>query len=790
MKYSMCRTAQYVMGAIVVLASAFCVDAYTVSTKFNDNWKFAHGDVANAQNPDFNDADWRRLSLPHDWSIESPFDRNAPAGNDGGYLPTGIGWYRNTLKVPKGQLDRLRKLYFEGVYMNSEVYVNGQLAGGHPYGYSSFYVDLTPYLKEGNNSIAVKVDNSRQKNCRWYSGSGIYRNVWLKESPVCHIADWGVHISTPTLHDADVEIALQNDSDAPKTLEVTTTIGGEKKTDEVAIKPHEEINVKQKFNIPDAKPWSPDRPNLYDATVEVKEAVKVIDSANEKFGFRTIAWSAEDGFKLNGSPILLNGSCVHHDNGILGAAAYDRAEWKRVEQLKEAGFNAVRTSHNPPSEAFLNACDSLGLMVIDEAFDGWRDAKNEFDYHTIFDTDWQKDLDAMLLRDRNHPSIICWSIGNEVIERDKIEVVTTARKLAKRCHELDPTRPVTSALANWGKVWETYDPLAEQHDIVGYNYTIHESEADHQRDPDRVMWQTESYPKDAWSNFRKVADHPYIIGDFVWTGMDYIGESGIGRWYNEGDVPGEHYERPLFPWHASYCGDIDLTGLRKPISHYRSMLWNKDGEHLYIAVKEPDNYNGKIQTTMWGTWPTFESWNWPGHEGKDIEVEVYSHYPKVRLYLNDNLIGEKPVEEMKAVFTLPYQPGSLRAEGIRDGNVMESTALKTAGKLAGIRLTPDRTAIAADNSDLSYIVIEMVDEAGNVVPVADNQLEVTVNGNATLQALGNADIKDNDAYFDNAHKAWKGRALAVVRSNGKKGAATVKVTSPGLKPATLRLSIK
>lgn len=485
----------------------------------------------------------------------------------------------------------------------------------------------------------------------------------------------------------------------------------------------------------------------------------------------------------------MNGSCVHHDNGILGAAAYDRAEYKRVEQLKDAGFNAVRTSHNPPSEAFLDACDKLGLLVIDEAFDGWRDAKNEFDYHTLFDDYWQTDIDAMLKRDFNHPSIICWSIGNEVIERDKIEVVTTAKKLADRCRTLDSSRPVTSALANWGRVWETYDPLAAQYDIVGYNYMIHESESDHQRVPDRVMWQTESYPRDAWSNYRKVKDYPYIIGDFVWTGMDYIGESGIGRWYYEGDVPGEHYEHPLYPWHASYCGDIDLIGLRKPISHYRSMLWNEDGEHLYMAVREPDGYNGKVKTTLWGTWPTFESWNWPGHEGKDIDVEVYSHYPQVRLYLDDELVGERGVEEMKAMFTLPYQEGTLRTEGIRDGKVMESKTLKTAGKVAEIRLTSDRVNLSADDSDLAYVVIELVDDEGNLVPVANNSLSVAVSGNATLQALGNADIKDNDPYFDDIHKAWKGRALAVVRSNGKKGNATVKVSSPGLKSKTLNLNI-
>lgn len=602
----------------LLLCGLLLANAYTKSEKINNDWKFRLGDTPEAAAPDFNDSGWEQLSLPHDWSIRSGFDVNTPAGNDGGYLPTGTGWYRKLLTVAPGTLDKKRQLYFEGVYMNSEVYVNGELAGGHPYGYSSFYVDITPYLKEGKNVIAVKADNSQQKNCRWYSGSGIYRNVWLRESNDVHIADWGVRITTPSLHDALIGVELLNESDRERTLNVAMTIGSTTKDTRIILKPGEKKEVEQSFILADAKPWSPDSPNLYTADINVSENGKTLDSMQQDFGFRTIEYSAAKGFLLNGEPLLINGSCVHHDNGILGAAAFDRAEWKRAEQLKEAGFNAVRTSHNPPSEAFLNACDKVGLMVIDEAFDGWRDEKNTYDYHTIFDRDWQKDLDAMILRDRNHPSIICWSIGNEVIERDKIEVVTTAKKLAGRCRELDPTRPVTSALANWGRVWETYDPLAEQHDIVGYNYTIHESEADHQRVPERVMWQTESYPRDAWSNYRKVADHPYIIGDFVWTGMDYIGESGIGRWY--------------------------------------------------------------------------------------------------------------------------------------------------------------------------YIVIEVVDKDGNVVPLADNALQVMVSGNATLQALGNADIKDTDPYFDNSHKAWKGRALAVVRSNGKKGKAKVKVTSPGLPTASATLT--
>lgn len=758
--------------------------------RFNDDWKFSMTDTVGAIKPEFNDSGWKNLNLPHDWSVEYRFDRNAPSGNDGAYLPTGTGWYRKDFNVDSSSLSKKMQLYLEGAYMKSDVYVNGKYAGGHPYGYSSYFIDITPYIREGNNAVAIRVDNSMQKNCRWYSGSGIYRNVWLIETDKIHIDNHGVKITTPDLNTAVISTTVVNENDTEESFDMTTEISGINKTSSLSLKPGEKKEITQYFNVPEAKAWSPDSPEIYTADISIKKDGIIIDNVSQRFGFRTLGWSSGKGFELNGKSMILNGSCVHHDNGILGAAAYDNAERRRVKLLKDAGFNAVRTSHNIPSEAFLDACDEIGLLVIDEAFDGWRDKKNDHDYSELFDKYWQKDLDAMILRDRNHPSIFCWSIGNEVIERDKIEVVTTARKLAAHCHAIDPTRPVTSALACWGKEWKTYDPLAEQHDIVEYNYMIHESEKDHERNPGRIMMQTESYPNDAWDNYRKVKDNPYIIGDFVWTGMDYLGESGIGRWHYEGDVPGEHYERPLFPWHAAYCGDIDLTGFRKPISHYRSMLWNEDGEHLYIAVKEPDGYKGIIKTTQWGTWPTFHSWNWPGHEGKDIEVEVYSHYPEVRLYLDDKLIGETKIKEMKAVFTLPYEAGTLKAEGICDGKVMETSILKTSGKPFALRLSTDKSNLNSDKDNLSFITIEVIDKEGNVVPMANNIINVTVSGNADLKALGNADIKDNDPYFDTSHKVWNGRALAIVSGKGTKGKAIVKVSSPGLKAQSLSLTFK
>jgi beta-galactosidase len=417
----------------------------------------------------------------------------------------------------------------------------------------------------------------------------------------------------------------------------------------------------------------------------------------------------------------------------------------------------------------------------------------------LIDEHWQEDVAALVLRDRNHPSIFCWSVGNEVIERKEIQVITTARKLAGLCRELDPTRPVTSALCSWDRDWEIYDPLAEEFEIAGYNYMIHKHAGDHERDPERVIVQTESYPRDAFSNWAYANDYPYIIGDFVWTAVDYLGESSIGRWYYEGDPAGEHYQGDQFPWNAAYCGDIDMTGTRKPISYYRDILWNED-RPIYLAVREPDGYFGKIRMTGWAVWPTFESWTWPGHEGKDITVEVYSRAPMVRLYLNGDMIGEQPTgrkEEYKAVFKVPYQPGELKAVAVdTDGNPVSDrnegghTVLKTAGEPYALRVRAEDTSITADGQDLSFISIEVVDKDGNVCPDASNAVTVEMTGKAAgVIAVGNGDVKETGCTADNVHNAWKGRALAVVRASDTSGTVIVKFTSPGLKPARTRISV-
>ena len=784
------------IGLALLLTFPTSVKASVKNYNFDASWKFCLGDDSLASAAKYNDTKWRTLCLPHDWSIEQGIDKEAPAGNDGGYYPTGIGWYRKNFKLPaayrKG--DKVQ-LYFEGVYMNSSVYVNGKKVGGHPYGYTSFFCDITDVVLPGkNNVVAVRVDNAPQKNCRWYSGSGIYRHVKLICTPPVHIANWGVNIQTKQLSASQATVVVsakvKNETSEAKTVSLSTSLenGGKQSSDKVLVPSGKEVEISQEIAVKNPKLWDLEHPNLYQAIVKVMgEGANVLDETKQSFGIRELKFST-DGFFLNGKKILLNGGCVHHDNGILGAAAFDKAEERKVRMMKEAGFNAIRTSHNLPSEAFLDACDRLGMLVIDEAFDGWRDAKNTHDYSTLFDKYWQQDVDGMVLRDRRHPSIISWSIGNEVIERKKLEVVTTAHKLAGEVHRYD-ARPVTSALASWDRDWEIYDPLAAQLDVTGYNYMIHKSEGDHQRVPDRIMWQTESYPRDAFKNWEKVHDHDYIIGDFVWTGIDYLGESGIGRWWYDGDVAGEHYHRPLYPWHAAYCGDIDLTGWRKPISHYRSMLYN-DNEKLYLAVKEPDGYKGKIRTGLWAVWPTWESWNWPGYEGKNIEVEVYSKYPKARLLLNDKVIAEKEVSrqtEFKAVFAIPYQPGTLKAEAMQDGKVMETRELSTATEPVAIRAIAEDKQMKADGKDLAFIQVEAIDKDGRVCPNAELKLQLDVTGTGVLAAAGNADIKDLDPYTDNKMTTWKGRGLIIVRSTNKLGNARLTIKAEGMKPVVVTI---
>lgn len=767
----------------VMIVSALCfvlpqflgtasVKAQSTKQNFDFGWKFIEQDESNAFTPEYDDSKWAGVDLPHDWDIFHAPSIDAPTGNDGGYYPGGIGWYRKSFNSPKTTAGDVVKIHFEGVYQQCKVYVNGHLAATHAYGYTPFMVDATSYLNEkAANVVAVRVDNSLQPNCRWYSGSGIYRHVWLEVYNEQAIDDpTKLHISTAQVY------GISADGSSADSAALHVKYGD--KIDEVRM-------------YRNVKLWSPQHPYLYDVTV---------GKIQLKHGFRTIEYDAQNGFRLNGVPTLINGACVHHDNGVIGAMAFDAAEIRKVRLMKDAGFNLIRTSHNPSTRAFLDACDSLGMMVIDEMYDGWYTQKTVGDHHLDIDSCYHEDIQALVTRDRNHPSVISWSIGNEVIERKDIRVVHTAKKFKNEVLLWDKTRPVTEALCAWDSDWEIYDPHAEVLDIVGYNYMIHKHASDHARYPDRVMWQTESFPRHAFGNWEKVNDYPYIIGDMVWTGLDYLGESGIGQFYYEGDPRGEHYTSKHFPFHGAYCGDVDITGWRKAISHYRDMLYNvKEGDEnfIYMAVREPNHFKrGEITETSWSVWPTWESWNYAGYEGKTINVEIYTKAPQVSLYLNDKLIATKSVNRStayKATIPVAYESGTLRAVTVNaDGKEVASTVLTTAEAPYSIRLTPEQRKIKANGEDLAFIVAEVVDKNGIVVPDVNTSMTVSVKGSASLLAAGSASLKDIEPLTSNRVTTCNGRALIVVRSTNKSGSVSVSVSSnlPKSTSTTKLVSVK
>lgn len=767
-------------------------------TRFNADWRFILQDDSTYRAPESPDGTWQRVDLPHDWSIAFTPNEQAPAGGEGGWYPTGTGWYRKHFRLTAAEAAVFNRwLYFEGVYERADVFVNGQLAGHHNYGYTGFNVHIAHLVREGDNVVAVRADNSNQKNCRWYAGSGIYRNVWMVTTGKQFLTSDNVQVTTPDLKTIAVRTEVGNGSDCWGEFNLVTEVDGQTQTTRLECQGNDYATVTQTFSIAQPRLWTPQTPNRYRVHLSLRSLEgKILDETDVFCGIRTVEYDAQQGFRLNGQPILINGACVHHDNGLLGATAFDAAEARRVLLMKQAGFNLIRTSHNPPSPAFLDACDELGMLVVDEAFDGWRTQKNSNDFHLFFDKEAEEEMRSMVRRDRNHPSIIAWSLGNEVIERKDIRVVHTAKLLKQAALSMDTSRPITEALCAWDRDWEIYDPHADVLDIVGYNYMLFKHASDHERVPERVIWQTESYPADAFKNWKTVRDNIYVIGDMVWTGLDYLGESGIGGWRYASWPQGESWMRSQWPWHGAYCGDVDITGYRKPVSYYRSLLWNgvttAANNKLHLSVREPSGYVEPIRTTQWSTWPTWECWTWPGWEGKEIEVEVVSRYPRIRLYLNDQLVGEQPTteaEEFRAIVRTSYQPGTLRAVGVdSDGREVESATLSTASAPARIRLTADRTAYQADGEDVAFIAVEVLDAKGNVCAQSSDELTASLKGDASIAAFGTADLRDTTSIHAPQHAAWHGRAQIIVRAPRRGGNSTLKVSAKGLQTATLRLN--
>ena len=787
---------------------------------FDSDWLFSKGDYENAHLPDFDDSSWRLLDVPHDWSIEDlplgenkvqdgtsvrigPFDSTKSQNKHfTGYTIGGIGWYRKHFKL--NETSKRVSVLFDGVYMNSEIFINGYRLGEHPHGYTSFEFDLTDHLNPlgQDNLLAVRVRNEG-KNSRWYSGSGIYRHVWLKIDEPIHIPTWGVFVKTPQVSKSKTQVAVEtnvcNLSNLQTDLVICTNIlNNENKVVGTSqfnlnLDANQSTTTDQSVEISSPHLWSPATPYMYTAKIEVMQGKKVCDVVEVPFGVRNIEFDAVNGFRVNGQSMLLKGGCIHYDNGPLGSAAIDRAEYRKIELLKANGFNAIRTSHNPPSSTLLNACDELGMFVIDEAFDQWNESKenNQQDYHRFFKDWYASDIASMVCRDRNHPSVIMWSIGNEIPEqfRDK----EAAGKLRQQVLLHDTTRPVTQAICtDWGNVIKDWDNLSdaafEYLDVAGYNYLPDKYQSDHARHPERVIYGSESFPKDALEYWTLAEKHSYVIGDFVWTAMDYLGEAGIGH------ALLSNQKNSFFmswPWFNAWCGDLDLCGVKKPQSYYRDVVWKRSNIEMFVHTPIPD---GLTEVISWWGWPDeSKSWNWSGFEGVPLSVSVYTRCDTVRLELNGKVIAEKPVSldsKLTARFDVPYQPGTLRAIGLVDGKQTVQTTLTTTGPASKIKLTSDRQKITSSSNDLAYVTVEIVDDNGAVIPNAEIEVNFTVSGAGKLMARANAIPNEPTSFHSPVCKTYRGRCLAILSSDGKKGQIILNVQAEGLKPDTLTIEVE
>ncbi|WKX76601.1 glycoside hydrolase family 2 TIM barrel-domain containing protein [Zobellia laminariae] len=791
-------------------------EATNGDVSFNGDWLFQKGDPSGAEKSTFKDADWRKLNLPHDWAIEGPFDKKYNA-RTGGLPVHGTAWYRKHFTIDKKYAAQQIAVLFDGVMNNSKVYINGTYIGERPFGYMGFELDLTPYIKFGeDNVIAVRVAPEDLAS-RWYSGTGIYRNTYLKINNPIHIPLWGTYITTPEVSDeratVKIETTVKNavGKGASVTLETkiidglnnvvassSQKIGLEKSSEKVVI---DEIVV----NNPNR--WGIENPYLYDVVTQVKKGNTILDEYSSTLGIRSISFDAKEGFLLNEEPVEFKGVCMHHDLGPLGGTVNYRATKRQMQIMQSMGVNALRTSHNPPSPEMLQICDKLGIVVLDEAFDEWKIPKVINGYNKFFDEWHERDLRDMIKRDRNHPSVVMWSIGNEIIEQRKKDGWKVAKMLSDICHDEDHTRPTTAGFNNYPGAFK--NKLAYQIDIVGLNYKPFDYGEVIRENPDMIVYGSETssqtssrgtyalpithdhkketlevssydvtvgppwaYPPDV--EFDVQAENPTFLGEFMWTGFDYLGEPTP---YGGRDNSTDGYWNADWPVHASYFAPVDLCG------------FPKDRYYLYQS--------------QWTTEPmvhVLPHWNWEGKEGEEIPVYAYTNCDEVELIVNGKSMGKKikgvdttdiPAEFRgfeKGMYTskyrlswkVPYQPGSLRVIGYKDGKAVAEKIINTAKKASKIRLTADRTEITADGKDLSFIEVDITDADGNLIPNADNQVQFTIEGAGILAAVGNGNPASLESFQDAKIKAFNGKCLLVVKSTEAAGNITVSATSNGL----------
>ena len=777
------------------------------TVSFNSSWNFHLNDSIKDKDTINSSTMWKTLNLPHDWSIEGKFDEKSPAGYSGGDLTGGLGWYKKTFKVALENKDKMTSIIFDGVYRNSQVWINGHFLGKRPSGYIGFQYDLSPYLNYGekNNEIIVKVDNSKQPNSRWYSGSGIFRNVWLETTNKLYVDQWGTYITTPkvTKESASVHLenTLKNQNTSSKNAVITTTIfkNGSKVTlvtQNITIAANAKQIENQDIIIKNPVLWSVEKPELYTAVTEVSVDSKIIDQYKTNFGIRNFKFDVDKGFILNGKQVKIKGVCMHHDLGPLGSAINTRAIERQLEILKEMGVNGIRTSHNPPAPELLDLCDKMGFIVMDEVFDMWKKSKTKYDYSMYWDQWHAKDLQDQILRDRNHPSVFIWSIGNEIPEQWDATGGTIAKELAGLTRNLDPTRPITSALSPATK--ENSIAASGALDLIGYNYA-HESYAKHKEvfpgipfiaaettsaletrgyydavsdtikqwptrwdiplttgNPgntvsayDQVQTPWGSTHEATWKVIKK---YDNLSGMYIWTGFDYIGEPTPYVW----------------PSISSYFGIVDLAGFPKDIYYmYQSEWTNKTVLHL------------------------FPHWNWKAGQNVDLWA-YYNNADEVELFLNGKSLGTKKKvgDDLHSMWRIPFQAGTLKAVSYKNGKTVKETSIQTAGNPSKIKLTADRNTINADGNDLSFITVDITDEKGVLSPNANNEIQFSLKGNGKIVGVCSGDPVSHESYKGTKHTALNGKCLVIIQAGNKPEKLELTASANGLKSSVTIINVK
>lgn len=790
------------------------------------------------------------INLPYDCMIREERKPDTKNAGQTGYYPGGIYYYTKTFSVPNEWQNKKVIIEFEGIQGSSQIYINGDFAGSHNYGYSSVYINMNDYLKYGEeNSIKVIANNAMELNSRWYTGSGIYRDVHLHIGEKLHIPTNGIKITTPeierTFATVVIDTEIVNDSYKNRNIELITTISNKngesvaKDITPVTMYGQSQERVRQRVAIARPELWDCDAPNLYTCTIELKESDTQIELITERFGIRKLQLDAVNGLQINGEQVKLRGTCLHHDNGLIGADTLKRAEERRCIQLKEAGFNAIRSSHHPMSKSMLEVCDELGILVMDELTDVWNHSKNIHDFSNQFNDVWEREVESMVQKDFNHPSVIMYSMGNEIQEAGTAKGAQLNRKIANKIREFDDTRYITNgingilalgekmgvvvgelmqsapmtpsensdtdgsnqlnsmmsimlgdfadAIASHPLMSESINEFVEGMDIAGYNYLTGRHEMEHELYPNRIVLGTETFPSDISNLWKIVTENNHVIGDMTWTGYDYLGEAAVAVFHYDGQVN----FNPSYPDRTAYCGDIDLIGYRRPISYYREIVYGLRKEP-YIGVERVNRYGETSSMTPWMWKDNIASWTWPGYEDQPAIVNVCSDAEEVELFINGRSLGKQPAgknNKFVADFEIKYEPGELRAVAYRGGVASESFSLVTAEETVTINPVIDKTQLNSDGEDLSYITINFKDENDVVNLNVKKEVTVNVEGAGELVGFGSANPSNEGNYSDTTWETYDGQVMAIIRSGTEKGNIRMTIDAEGCESKTIEINV-